>query len=321
MEGPTPVSALIHAATMVTAGIFLIIRCISLFEINSSMKPILVFIGILTAFFAATTGTAQNDLKRIIAYSTCSQLGYMLASIGISGYSQSLFHLETHACFKALLFLSSGLLIHGISGEQDIRKMVGLASFSPLANMFFLIGTLAILGLAPFAGFYSKEAIFEYAMGQSIGLITLSLLLLIAGVTATYSYRVLLYLMGSKIDPFSDINLSKHNLTNYHVVISFNYIFALVILILFTFFIGINEQGYIKYLNFLDIGIFGLEGTYYTLNAFIIYKVLWLRCIPIFFVLIFFLVVGVLLVDYFRTQRISLSQGLSGTIIKLLIAK
>jgi NADH-ubiquinone oxidoreductase chain 5 len=146
MEGPTPVSALIHAATLVTAGVFLVIRSSSLFENSQTMLVIVSIFGSLTAFFAASVGLVQNDLKRVIAYSTCSQLGYMVFACGLSHYSVALFHLANHALFKALLFLSAGCIIHGISDEQDLRKMGGLVKFLPLSYVMILIGSLALVG-------------------------------------------------------------------------------------------------------------------------------------------------------------------------------
>jgi NADH-ubiquinone oxidoreductase chain 5 len=146
MEGPTPVSALIHAATLVTAGVFLVIRSSSLFENSQTMLVIVSIFGSLTAFFAASVGLVQNDLKRVIAYSTCSQLGYMVFACGLSHYSVALFHLANHALFKALLFLSAGCIIHGISDEQDLRKMGSLVKFLPLSYVMILIGSLALVG-------------------------------------------------------------------------------------------------------------------------------------------------------------------------------
>jgi NADH-ubiquinone oxidoreductase chain 5 len=154
MEGPTPVSALIHAATMVTAGVFLIIRCSPLFEYAPTVLSFIAFIGAITAFFAATIGVVQNDIKKIIAYSTCSQLGYMVFACGLSGYVASLFHLINHGFFKALLFLSAGSVIHSLSNEQDIRKMGGLAKLLPFTYIAFLTGSLALIGFPFLSGFY-----------------------------------------------------------------------------------------------------------------------------------------------------------------------
>jgi NADH-ubiquinone oxidoreductase chain 5 len=166
MEGPTPVSALIHAATMVTAGVFLIIRCSPLFEYAPNALIIVTLIGALTAFFAATTGLVQNDLKRVIAYSTCSQLGYMVFACGISNYSVSMFHLMNHAFFKALLFLSAGSVIHALNDEQDMRKMGGLIKIIPLTYSMMLIGSLSLMGFPFLTGFYSKDVILEVAYAK-----------------------------------------------------------------------------------------------------------------------------------------------------------
>jgi len=163
MEGPTPVSALIHAATMVTAGVFMIARCSPLFEYSPTALIVIAFAGAMTSFFAATTGILQNDLKRVIAYSTCSQLGYMIFACGISNYSVSVFHLMNHAFFKALLFLSAGSVIHAMSDEQDMRKMGGLASSLPFTYAMMLIGSLSLIGFPFLTGFYSKDVILELA--------------------------------------------------------------------------------------------------------------------------------------------------------------
>ena len=163
MEGPTPVSALIHAATMVTAGVFLIARCSPLFEYAPNALVVITFMGAMTAFFAATTGILQNDLKRVIAYSTCSQLGYMVFACGISNYAVSIFHLMNHAFFKALLFLSAGSVIHAMSDEQDMRKMGGLSQILPFTYAMMLIGSLALIGFPFLTGFYSKDVILELA--------------------------------------------------------------------------------------------------------------------------------------------------------------
>ena len=161
MEGPTPVSALIHAATMVTAGVFLIIRSGPFFEGSVLALTIITIVGSLTALFAATIGVVQNDLKKVVAYSTCSQLGYMVMICGLSNYSVSLFHLMNHAFFKALLFLSAGSVIHAVSDEQDMRKMGGLIKSLPLTYVMVLIGSLSLMGFPYLTGFYSKDLILE----------------------------------------------------------------------------------------------------------------------------------------------------------------
>jgi NADH-ubiquinone oxidoreductase chain 5 len=167
MEGPTPVSALIHAATLVVSGVFLIIRCSVFFENSENILKIVSIIGCLTSFFAASVGLFQNDLKRVIAYSTCSQLGYMIFICGLSHYSVSLFHLANHAVFKALLFLSAGCIIHGLNDEQDLRKMGGLLYIFPVSFIMILIGSLALVGTPFLTGFYSKDCILEIAISNS----------------------------------------------------------------------------------------------------------------------------------------------------------
>ena len=195
MEGPTPVSALLHAATMVTAGIFLIVRCSFLFEHAPDVLVLCLFVGSLTAFFAATTGLLQNDLKRIIAFSTCSQLGYMLVSCGLSQYSLSLFHLFNHAFFKALLFLAAGSVIHALQDEQDIRKMGGLANVLPLTCSFFVIASFSLMGFPFLSGFYSKDIIIESTLTTNMSAHSFASLLLLfaAFFTAAYSIRLVYY--------------------------------------------------------------------------------------------------------------------------------
>jgi NADH-quinone oxidoreductase subunit L len=163
MEGPTPVSALIHAATMVTAGVYMIVRNHAIFDLSPAAMTIVGVIGGLTALFAATIGLVQTDIKRVLAYSTVSQLGYMFLGCGIGAYTAAIFHLMTHAFFKALLFLTAGSVIHALSGEQDIRKMGGLSSKIPWTYRLFLIGTIAIAGIPPLAGFWSKDEILAHA--------------------------------------------------------------------------------------------------------------------------------------------------------------
>jgi NADH-quinone oxidoreductase subunit L len=193
MEGPTPVSALIHAATMVTAGVFLMARMSPLMEYAPDVLAFVTFIGASTALFAATIGCVQNDIKRVIAYSTCSQLGYMFAAAGVGAYQASVFHLITHAFFKALLFLSAGSVIHAMSDEQDMRKMGGLAKYIPVTCTVMWIGNLALAGIPPFAGSYSKDAIIAatYASGTGIGMYAFICTVLAAFLTAFYSWRLL----------------------------------------------------------------------------------------------------------------------------------
>jgi len=165
MEGPTPVSALIHAATMVTAGVFVVLRSSPILEYSNFSLFVIALIGCLTAFMAATIGVVQNDLKKVIAYSTCSQLGYMIFACGLSNYTISLFHLMNHAFFKALLFLSAGSVIHAMADEQDMRKMGGLLKVIPVTYIMIVVGSLALMGFPFLTGFYSKDILLELAYG------------------------------------------------------------------------------------------------------------------------------------------------------------
>jgi NADH-ubiquinone oxidoreductase chain 5 len=193
MEGPTPVSALIHAATMVTAGVFLIARSSPLFEYTPLILKVITVLGACTAFFAATVGLLQNDLKRVIAYSTCSQLGYMVFACGLSNYSVGVFHLSNHAFFKALLFLGAGSIIHAVADEQDMRKMGGLKNLVPFTYSVMVIGSLALIGFPFLTGFYSKDVILEVAYGKytNEGHFSYALGSMGAFLTAFYSTRLL----------------------------------------------------------------------------------------------------------------------------------
>jgi len=211
MEGPTPVSALIHAATMVTAGVFLILRCSPIFEF-SNFLILIGFIGGLTSFFAATVGAFQNDLKKVIAYSTCSQLGYMIFACGFSQYSVSLFHLMNHAFFKALLFLSAGAVIHALNDEQDMRRMGSLISFLPVCYVMFLIGSLSLMGFPFLAGFYSKDMLLEltFANFSVNSFFVYWLGILSALFTAFYSIRLILLTFIVKFNGFRCSVLKIH---------------------------------------------------------------------------------------------------------------
>ncbi len=193
MEGPTPVSALIHAATMVTAGVFMVCRLSPLYEYSQTALDVITIVGASTAFFAATVGLTQNDIKRVIAYSTCSQLGYMFFAAGLSAYPVAMFHLTTHAFFKALLFLGAGSVIHALGGEQDLRKMGGTWRHIKWTYMAIWIGSLSLAGMPFFAGFYSKDAILEvaYASHSAVGDYAFILGSLGAFMTAFYSWRLL----------------------------------------------------------------------------------------------------------------------------------
>jgi len=212
MEGPTPVSALIHAATMVTAGVFMIARMSPMFEFAVYTNIFIIFIGALTAIFAASIALTQNDIKRVIAYSTCSQLGYMFFAAGVGAYNASIFHLMTHGFFKALLFLSAGSVIHAMHHEQDMRKMGGLHSKIPFTAVMMWIGSLAIIGFPYFSGYYSKESILENAYFSSnymsnfayfVGILT-------ALLTAFYSWRLLFLTFYGKNRSEKDIYKNAH---------------------------------------------------------------------------------------------------------------
>ena len=193
MEGPTPVSALIHAATMVTAGIFMVARLSPIFEYAPFALNVVAVVGATTALFAATVGICQNDIKRVIAYSTCSQLGYMFFACGVSAYAAGIFHLFTHAFFKALLFLGAGSVIHAMSAEQDMRKMGGIWKMVPLTYAMMWIGSLALVGVWPFAGYFSKDTVLEaaYAAGTGPGAYAFWLGISAALLTAFYSWRLI----------------------------------------------------------------------------------------------------------------------------------
>lgn len=238
MEGPTPVSALIHAATMVTAGVFLMIRFSPLLEFTPFVLFLMVIFGALTAFFASMVGVFQNDLKKIIAYSTCSQLGYMIFCCGLSNYSVGMFHLSNHAFFKALLFLCAGSVIHAVSDEQDIRKMGSLINFLPLTYSLMLIGSLALIGFPFLTGFYSKDFILELSQVfrySNVDLTYGSFACWLGNIsvffTAFYSFR-LIYLTF-----INNFNGSKIVLERIHES-SFLMIFPLIILTFGSIFVG-----------------------------------------------------------------------------------
>ncbi len=204
MEGPTPVSALIHAATMVTAGVFMVARLSPLFELAPAAQSVVIVVGATTAIFAATVGLVQNDIKRVIAYSTCSQLGYMFVALGCGGYAIGIFHLFTHAFFKALLFLGAGSVIHAIGGEQDMRAMGGLRRKIPITFWLMVIGTLALTGFPFTAGYYSKDAIIEaaYAAQRPGAVYGYLMVTVAAGLTSFYSWRlVFLTFFGERRPP------------------------------------------------------------------------------------------------------------------------
>jgi len=210
MEGPTPVSALIHAATMVTAGVFLVARFSPLFEYTPDALALVTFIGATTAFFAATIGLVQNDIKRVIAYSTCSQLGYMFAATGVGAYAAGIFHLYTHAFFKALLFLGAGSVIHAMSDEQDMRRMGGIWRKLPVTYAVMWVGTLALVGFPGTAGFFSKDAIVEatWASHGALSGYAFWMLVVAAVLTAFYSGRLMF--MTFHGEPRADAHTMEH---------------------------------------------------------------------------------------------------------------
>ena len=210
MEGPTPVSALIHAATMVTAGVFLIARTAPLFELSPMASTAIICIGTLTAFFAATVALVQNDIKRVVAYSTCSQLGYMFVAMGVGAYEAGMFHLFTHAFFKAALFLGAGSVIHALSDEQDLRKMGGLVKHLPYTYLAMGAGTVALTGVPLTAGYYSKDAIIEatFVAGGTLAENAAVILMVAAAFTSFYSWR-LFFLAFHGTPRFSNSVLAK----------------------------------------------------------------------------------------------------------------
>ena len=235
MEGPTPVSALIHAATMVTAGVFLIIRMSPFFENTPTILILIVLIGSITAFFSSTIGLTQNDLKKVIAYSTCSQLGYMVMICGFSQYNTGLFHLVNHGFFKALLFLSAGSVIHALSDEQDFRKMGSMNSITPFTYSCIAIGSLSLTGLPFLTGFYSKDLIIEIIYGENMLRYALWLGVISAFLTAFYSFRLASFTFFN--NPQSNYNKFKHSHEGY-----WNLRWPLIVLLVCSILVGYMLQ-------------------------------------------------------------------------------
>jgi len=233
MEGPTPVSALIHAATLVTAGVFLIVRSSPIYEYSPEMLKFITILGACTAFFAATVGLLQNDLKRVIAYSTCSQLGYMIFACGLSNYSVGMFHLANHAFFKALLFLGAGSIIHAVADEQDMRKMGGLKNLVPFTYSMMAIGSLALIGFPFLTGFYSKDVVLEVAYGKYLphGHFSYILGSMGAFLTAFYSTRLVCLTFLSKPNGYKHVICAAYD-SSYQICI------ALAILSVPSMFLG-----------------------------------------------------------------------------------
>lgn len=250
MAGPTPVSALIHAATMVTAGVFVLLRISPLLEYSQFALVLITFVGVTTSFFAATVGLFQYDLKKIIAYSTCSQLGYMVFICGLSNYSLSIFHLANHAFFKALLFLSAGAIIHALADEQDIRKMGGLIQLLPYSYVMLLIGSLALMGTPFLSGFYSKDFILEVTFSSYYfnGSFVYWLGTISAMFTAFYSFRLIYFTFYAKTNMFKSVAKNVHEVSFFLGLplailalnsIFFGYIFK-------DFFIGLGTDSWIN---------------------------------------------------------------------------
>ena len=248
MEGPTPVSALIHAATMVTAGIFLVIRCSKLFELSPTTLQLMIVIGTLTAFFAASVALLQNDIKKIIAYSTCSQLGYMLTACGLSKYGLAFFHLFTHGFFKALLFLGAGALLHGMHDDQDLRRMGGLGLQTPYLYIIMLIGSLSLTGFPFLSGFYSKELIIfstVFDLAPVFGLFFYFLLVVAAILTTLYSFRLFYLTFHTKVAASAGVEFHASG---------FLINMALLFLAFGSIFIGFIFQDYfINFTNELEV--------------------------------------------------------------------
>jgi NADH-ubiquinone oxidoreductase chain 5 len=265
MEGPTPVSALIHAATMVTAGVFLVIRCSPLFEYAPTVLIFITLIGAITAFFAATTGMVQNDLKRVIAYSTCSQLGYMIFACGISNYSISMFHLMNHAFFKALLFLSAGSVIHALNDEQDMRKMGGLINIIPFTYSMMLIGSLSLMGFPFLTGFYSKDVILEvaYAKFSIYGEFAHWLGIISAFFTSFYSFRLLFLTFLSNHNGYKSFINNAHDAPIFMafplILLAFGSIFIGYVTKDMLIGLGTNFWGNSLFINYNNITILDSE--------------------------------------------------------------
>lgn len=295
MEGPTPVSALIHAATMVTAGIFLVTRCSYLFEFSPIALNVILVVGASTAFFGATTGLFQNDMKKVIAYSTCSQLGYMAFSCGLSSYDVAMFHLSNHAIFKALLFLAAGSIIHSVGDEQDMRKMGGLKTLLPFAYTAIIVGSLALTGFPFLTGFYSKDIILEvaYTKGKLFGDFAYILGVLSAFCTAFYSTR-LLYLVF-----LSNANGNKKVYMNIHEP-SWKMTFPLFLLSLLSLIIGYSTKDFFIGFgsDFWGSSIFILPNNYDLID--IEFSFLFFKLLPLF-VSIF----GILLAFYIYNSNLS----------------
>ena len=304
MEGPTPVSALIHAATMVTAGVFLLARCSPIFEYSSLVLSVITIFGAMTAFFASATALVQNDLKKVIAYSTCSQLGYMVFACGTSNYNVGIFHLSNHAFFKALLFLSAGSVIHALSDEQDMRKMGGLLRILPLTYATVFIGSLSLMGFPFMSGFYSKDIILELAFSKFIfsSHFAYWLGVISAFFTSFYSMRLIFLTFWNKTNSF------RQSIQNAHDV-SKSTGFSLIILITCSIFIGYisSEMAVGVGTNFWGNSIICLPKNSDTFNA--EFLPTFIKLIPVLFS--FFGIFFSLIIYFFLSKRAKLLFKLS----------
>ena len=283
MEGPTPVSALIHAATLVTAGLYLLLRSSPLLEFSSTALLIITLIGATTALFAATCGLVQNDLKRIIAFSTISQLGYMVMAVGLSQYNVALMHVVNHAFFKALLFLGAGAVIHSFADQQDVRRMGGLLKFLPFTYSVMLVGTLSLLATPWLTGFYSKDLIIELAYGQYSFSGTYAYILgsITAGLTAFYSFRLISLVFLTVPNGSRNIYLNSHE-TNLSVIIPLFLLSLFSILFGFVFsdlFVGVGSDFFGNSL-FIHPNNISLIEAEFSLPIFI-------KLLPVIFVIVF----------------------------------
>ena len=302
MEGPTPVSALLHAATMVTAGIFLVLRCFIFFEQSEFVLTCLTVFGSITAFFSSTIGLVQNDLKKVIAYSTCSQLGYMLAICGLSFYNLSFFHLVNHAFFKALLFLSAGVVIHALRDEQDMRKMGGLFKAMPLTFVFFIVGSFSLIGLPFLSGFYSKDLILEYCYASfffSIKSQFLAVLGTIAAfLTSLYSFKVIFLVFLTEPRMSKNLFLCIHEPTWFMMG-------PILVLSLFSILFGFFAK-----LVFADQGLDVFQDIFFFNNSFINCFIeqdlnFFVRLLPLLFTVLGFIVsVSIFYMFYFSFKAI-----------------
>jgi len=300
MEGPTPVSALIHAATMVTAGIFLVARCSPLFEMSPSILSFIIFIGASTAFFAATVALVQNDIKRIVAYSTCSQLGYMFVALGSGAYQIAIFHLFTHAFFKALLFLGSGSVIHAVSDEQDIRKMGGLYKLIPFTWIVMLIGTLGLTGAPLMSGYYSKDGIIEAAfVSQTEGhFYAFYLLVFSALLTSFYSWRLIFLTFNGKSNISTEIFSKIHESPKIML-------FPLIILSIFTIFSGIYFADYFMshdYQYLWQTSIFLSENNHVIESIHYVPK--WVKYSPLFMMILGLIIASIFYLFYPKIPKL-----------------